>query len=166
MTTFPKRLMRIVALVLVLALLLPLVACRKSADPQQDPTAEKSTYTVQVKTAGGKPFRLMTMTREAQMVTNDDEDYATVMVCASTEFATEALLSSAVYGNNDVILAAARGMGKEFVPVDLELKPFASSEISEMSTESKNTYTAVLAIVPAALVLGTGVFVLVRRKYS
>ena len=120
----------------------------------------------QVKTAGGKPFRLMTMTREAQMVTNDDEDYATVMVCASTEFATEALLSSAVYGNNDVILAAARGMGKEFVPVDLELKPFASSEISEMSTESKNTYTAVLAIVPAALVLGTGVFVLVRRKYS
>ena len=120
----------------------------------------------QVKTAGSKPFRLMTMTRESQMVTNDDQDYATVMVCASTEFATESLLSSAVYGNNDVILAAARGMGKEFVPVDLELKPFASSEISEMSTESKNTYTVVLTVIPAALVLGTGVFVLVRRKYS
>ena len=53
MTTFQKRLMRIVALVLVLALLLPLVACRKDDDPQQDPTAEKITYTVKVLAANG-----------------------------------------------------------------------------------------------------------------
>ena len=121
---------------------------------------------VQVSNAAGKPFKLMTITREAQMVTNEDEDYATVMVCASTEFATEALLSSAVYGNTDILLSSARGMGKEFIPVDLDLKPFASTEISEMSTEDKNLYTVLLAAVPAALVIGTGVFVLVRRKYS
>lgn len=130
------------------------------------PSAVAMANGVQVKTAANEPFKLMTITREMQMVTNDDEDYATVMVCASTEFATEALLTSPVYGNDDVILAAARGMGKEFVPVDLELKPFASSDISEMSTESKNTYTVVLTVVPAALMLCTGVFVLVRRKYS
>jgi hypothetical protein len=57
-------------------------------------------------------------------------------------------------------------MGKEFIPVDLDIKPFASTEISEMSTEAKNSYTVILAVVPAAIVIGAGVFVLVRRKYS
>ena len=113
-----------------------------------------------------KFHKLMTLTRETRMIDNENADDAYVLVCASTEFASEKLLGSAVYGNNDVILSAARSMGKEFVPVDLDIKPFASTEISEMTTESKNTYTAVLAIVPAVIVLGAGVFVLVRRKYS
>ena len=56
MTTFPKRLMRTIALVLVLAMLLPLVACRKNDQPQEDPMAEKVTYTVQIKSAGGTPL--------------------------------------------------------------------------------------------------------------
>ncbi len=110
--------------------------------------------------------RLMTMTRESRNIDGQNYDYAYVMVCASTEFATEKLLGSAVYGNDDVILAAARGMGKEVVPVDLKIKPFASTEISDITTETKNTYTAVLAIVPAVIIIGVGVFVLVRRKYS
>ena len=110
--------------------------------------------------------RLVTMTRETRMIDNENVDYAHVMVCASTEFANEKLLGSAVYGNQDVILSAARGMGKEFVAVDLDIKPFASTEISEMTTQSKTTYTVVLAVVPAIIVIGLGVFVLVRRKYS
>ncbi len=121
---------------------------------------------IRVEGAEADPIKLMTITREAQMVTNEDEDYATVMVCASTEFATEAMLSSATYGNTDVLLSAARGMGKEFIPVDLDVKPFASIEISGMTTEAKNRYTVLLTVIPAALVIGTGVFVLVRRKYS
>ena len=121
---------------------------------------------IRVGGAETEPFKLMTITRESQMVTGEDEDYATVMVCASTEFATGALLSSATYGNADLLLSAARGMGKEFIPVDLDLKPFASTEISGMSTEAKNRYTVLLTVIPAALVVGVGVFVLVRRKYS
>ncbi len=109
--------------------------------------------------------RLMTMSRETRNIDGENYNQAYVMVCASTDFASEKLLGSAVYGNGDVILAAARGMGKEFVPVDLAVKPFASTDISEMTTESKNTYTAVLAIVPAVIIIGVGVFVLVRRKY-
>lgn len=120
----------------------------------------------EVARAGEDLFKLMTITRESRQIDNTNTDYATVMVCASTDFATEPMLSSAVYGNNDVILAAARGMGKEFIPVDLELKPFASTKISEMSTQDKNRDTALLAIVPAAVVIGLGIFVLVRRKYS
>ena len=121
---------------------------------------------IRVEGAETEPFKLMTITREVQMVTGEDEDYSTVMVCASTEFATEALLSSATYGNADLLLSAARGMGKEFIPVDLEIKPFASTEISGMTTEAKNRYTVLLAVIPATIVVGVGVFVLVRRKYS
>ena len=110
--------------------------------------------------------RLVTLTRETRMIDNENVDYAHVMVCASTEFANEKLLGSAVYGNQDVILSAARGMGKEFVAVDLKIKPFASTEISKMTTQSKTTWTTVLAVVPAVIVTGFGVFVLVRRKYS
>ena len=110
--------------------------------------------------------RLVTLTRETRMIDNENADYAHVMVCASTDFATEKLLGSAVYGNQDVILSAARGMGKEFVAVDLKIKPFASTEISEMTTQSKTAYTTVLATVPTVIVIGLGVFVLVRRKYS
>lgn len=110
--------------------------------------------------------RLMTLTRETRMIDNENVDYAHVMVCASTDFATEKLLGSAVYGNEDVILSAARGMGKEFVAVDLQIKPFASTEISEMTTEEKNNWTTWLAVIPSVIIVGVGVFVLVRRKYS
>ena len=121
-----------------------------------------------VKTVGTeyKFQRLLTITRETRMIDNENVDYANVMVCASTEFATEKLLGSAVYGNEDVILSAARGMGKEFVAVDLSPKPFASTEISNMTTEAKTTATVLLATIPAVIVVGLGVFVLIRRKYS
>ena len=110
--------------------------------------------------------RLLTITRETRMIDNTNVDYAHVMVCASTDFATEKLLGSAVYGNEDVILSAARGMGKEFVAVDLSPKPFASTDISKMTTQAKTTYTVLLATIPAVIVIGLGVFILVRRKYS
>jgi len=89
-----------------------------------------------------------------------------VIVCASTEFATESMLSSAVYGNSDVLLATTRDLGKELVPVDIDYKMFASTEISSMTTRSKNVWTTLLAVIPTVLIIGTGVFVLVRRKYS
>lgn len=53
MTIYQKRFMRIAALVLCFALLLPLAACRRNEQPQQDPDVETKTYTVQVRTAGG-----------------------------------------------------------------------------------------------------------------
>ena len=48
-------------------------------------------------------------------MTKDDRSF--VGVCASTEFASDALLDSAVYGNADVLLSLLRSMGRELVPV-------------------------------------------------
>lgn len=60
MTKFQKQMFRFVALVLVAALMLPMVACRKQEQPgeqQQEPqNTAPATYTVQVKSAGGIPL--------------------------------------------------------------------------------------------------------------
>ena len=79
-------------------------------------------------------FRLMTLTSEERTVqetnymTKDDRSF--VGVCASTEFASDALLDSAVYGNADVLLSLLRSMGRELVPVKtLEFKGFKKYEI-------------------------------------
>ena len=106
-------------------------------------------------------YKLMTITRE-QQITENEAEFSSVIVCASTEFANEA----AVYGNSDVLLATTRDLGKELVPVDLKYKMFASTEISSMTTQSKNAWTAVLAVVPTLLIIGTGIVILVRRRYS
>ncbi len=113
-----------------------------------------------------EPFKLMTITREAQMVSNDDEDYSYVLACASTDFASQDFLQSNVYGNSDVLISALRSMGKETIVVDLDFKPFASTEIESITTAEANQYTIILTVVPATVVLGLGIYIVVRRKYS
>jgi len=113
-----------------------------------------------------EPFKLMTITRESRMVDNTNADYSYVLACGSTEFATEDLLESAVYGNTDVLLSALRSMGKELVIVGLKHKPFASTDIEIITTAQANQYTIVLTVIPAVVVFGLGIFVMVRRKYA
>lgn len=128
-----------------------------------------------VEIAGGKEiakaddlnlFHLMTVTRESRMVDNTNEDYSYVVACGSTEFLSNPLLQSNTYGNTDVMLSALRAMGKELAIVDLKHKPFASTEIQNITTAEANGWTVALIIIPAILSLGIGIFVLVRRKYS
>lgn len=113
-----------------------------------------------------EPFRLMTITRESRMVDNTNADYSYVLASGSTQFAIEDLLESAVYGNTDVLLSALRSMGKELVIVGLEHKPFASTDIEIITTAQANQYTVVLTVIPAVVVFGLGIFVMVRRKYA
>lgn len=110
-------------------------------------------------------YKLMTITRESQIVDNEPV-YSSVIVCASTEFVSETMLASPTYGNSDVLLSTSRNLGEELIPVDLDYKMFASTEITTMTTQSKNVWTTVLAVIPAVIVIGVGVFVLVRRRYS
>ena len=86
--------------------------------------------------------------------------------CTSTDFATEKFLQSAVYGNSDLLLSTLRTVGREVVPVGLTLVPFAESRISSITTKQATQYTVVLTIVPAVIMFGLGLYVIVRRKYS
>ena len=108
----------------------------------------------------------MTVTRESRMVDNTNSDYSYVLACGSTQFASEDMLQSTVYGNTDVLLSAMRSMGKELVTVGLDHKPFASTDIDTITTQQANQYTVVLTAVPAAIIFGLGIFVMVRRKYA
>jgi hypothetical protein len=112
------------------------------------------------------PFKLMTVTRESRMVDNTNADYSYVLACGSTQFACQDMLQSAVYGNTDVLLSALRSMGKELVTVDLKHKPFASADIDTITVSQANQYTIVLTVVPAVVIFGLGIFVMIRRKYA
>ncbi len=116
------------------------------------------------------PFHLMTITHRP--VSEQETNYTSVtydsyvLACGSLEFATEKYLASAVYGNSDVLLSATTFMGRDVVPVGLEFKPFASFDISDITDAEANRYTLILTILPPVIILGIGIVVLVRRKYS
>jgi hypothetical protein len=111
------------------------------------------------------PLKLMTITRESRMVDNENEDYSYVLACGSTDFLSSTLLLSNTYGNTDLMLSALRATGREFIPVGLKLKPFASTDIETLTTARANRYTLVLIIAPTLITAIAGVYVLVRRKY-
>ncbi len=111
------------------------------------------------------PYRLMTITMETQMI--DNEAYQSyVVVCPSTEYAAAGLLQSNTYGNHEILYATFRSVGKEYVPSNIDRKPFAQVDIEGLTTQDANTYTAVLVIVPAAIAFVAGLYVIIRRKYA
>ncbi len=112
------------------------------------------------------PFKLMTITRESRMVDNENADYSYVVACGSTDFLSSTLLLSNTYGNTDLMLSALRATGREFVPVGLKLKPFATTDIQTLTTAQANRYTIVLIAAPALITAIAGVYVLVRRRYA
>jgi len=116
------------------------------------------------------PFRFMTFTRRSESVQETNWLSANlnslVLACGSLDFATEKYLNSAVYGNSDVLLSATTLMGRDTVPVGIDFKPFASFDISDITDAEANRYTILLAVLPAVAIMGVGIVVLVRRKYS
>ncbi|MBP5292737.1 MAG: Gldg family protein [Clostridia bacterium] len=120
----------------------------------------------------GGNYPLMTLTTESH--TEQESSYtsvshtAFVLACASTDFASDTLLQSEVYGNADVLLGALRSMGKEVVAVNIPWKPFNSTTIKEdyIQESQARTVTVVMALIPAVLCLAAGVFVVVRRRFA
>ena len=116
------------------------------------------------------PFKFMTITSRNSSIS--DSSYmstaqnAYVLACGSLEFATAKYLDSTVYGNADVLLSATTLMGRDSVPIGLSFKPFASFDISDITDAEANRYTLLLTLIPPVIILGIGIFVLVRRKYS
>jgi hypothetical protein len=121
--------------------------------------------------AGQYPFSLMTLTVENR--TTQETNYSVAQepsyVCciASTEFLSDTVLASDAYGNADVVLGTLRSMGREVIPVTLEFKAFMLWDIAETVTEKTNPMPILvaLAVIPALICFGVGIFFNVRRKY-
>ena len=124
------------------------------------------------------PFVFMTLTEEYRIysepvydvVGNQIQNYeygkasSYVAAFSSVEFATEQYLMSSSYGNSEVLLRALREMGKEAVPLSLPIKPFEDTNIENIDAGAANTWTAILAILPALSATVVGLVVLIRRK--
>lgn len=117
------------------------------------------------------PFRLMTITEEERLVgegTGYNNARLSSYVCAfgSTEFASNASLSSSAYANTDVLLSTLRTVGKEVTPVGLDFKELYDAEIDEDYNPQASAVmqTVLLAALPAVVALTSGCVVLTRRK--
>lgn len=118
-------------------------------------------------------FKLMTLSSESRIVQQGSSDTqglnipSYVAVCASTEMVSDELLTSASYGNTDLMLACLRGLGREIIPVDIPFKALPELEMdSRAYTKGGATATTIcLAAIPAAICFGIGIYVCVKRKY-
>lgn len=122
------------------------------------------------KASAVNPLKLMTVSTESRMVVENEtlgtgmNETSYVIACGSTDFASQSLLQSNSYGNSTFLEYALRTVGKEPVPVGVKFKPFGDYTIDTITTSEATQYTVVLTVVPALLALGSGIFVIVRRK--
>lgn len=118
-------------------------------------------------------FRFMTLSAENRtiMETNylSTNEPSYVAVFGSTEFASNAVLDSAAYGNADALLSTLRAMGREVMPADLEFKAFKVYEVdTDAYTPNPKTMlvtTALMTLMPMLACALAGVYVTVTRKY-
>ncbi len=87
-----------------------------------------------------------------------------VGVVTSTRFLEEEFLQSAVYGNTDAMMRSFEIVGKELTTEGLTIKPFASTDISTITTAQMLRWTIGLSITPAILITVLAVVILVRRR--
>ena len=123
--------------------------------------------TVVQKATKTDPFKLMavsTQTYYEQEKYTTISDSAYVMLCGSTDFASEKYLTSNAYGNEDLLLQAFDMCGREPVPVGLDFQQFANYEIESITSGDATKYTIIFTVAPLVIALCVGVFVLVRRK--
>lgn len=122
------------------------------------------------------PYMLMTISSETITEAGDRNGYTTVshdsyvVAYASTEFLCDELLASNSYGNADMLAGTLRSLGKDSMAaiIDQYLKPFAETEVSDgyITDTSKTSYTTLLALIPALILFGSGIFVMTRRKFA
>jgi hypothetical protein len=116
--------------------------------------------------AGGRPVDRTAEGYNLVTLTSDATTNASVLVCSSTEFATESTLQSGVYDNGAFLLTAMEAMGKEEVPVRLKPQPFSDDTIHILTTANARNITIALVAVPVLLVTAAGLIVLIRRKFA
>ena len=87
-----------------------------------------------------------------------------VGVVSSVNFATRTYLQSAVYDNGDVLLTLFEKIGDRKAPTGLTIKPFASYDISTITTAQMLRWTIALTAIPATVILVVAVVVLIKRR--
>ena len=87
-----------------------------------------------------------------------------VGVVASVNFSAKNFLQSAVYHNGDVLFHLFDVVGEQSTPAGLTIKPFASYDISTITTAQMLRWTIALTAIPAVVITAVAVVVLVKRR--
>ncbi len=124
-------------------------------------------------TSDQNQFKLMTLSLESRsrMETNylSTNEPSYVAVFTSTEFASDTVLSSAAYGNADVLSSTLLTMGHEVELANLEFKAFKiyemDTDVYPVDTGDMVAVTVVMTVLPVVLCILVGVVVFVKRKY-
>ncbi len=116
--------------------------------------------------AGGRAVERTTEGYNLITLTEDTSTGGEVFVCSSIEFANEASLHSGVYDNGPFLLTAMQEMGAENVPTHLASQPLSDDTIHILTTRGARSITILLVALPTLAALGTGLTVLLRRKFA
>ncbi|MBE6595004.1 MAG: hypothetical protein E7644_04325 [Ruminococcaceae bacterium] len=111
------------------------------------------------------PFSYMLLGCQTRGNADGTRTNSYVLAVSSTSFVTEGAMSTS-YGNNAVLSYACNTMGTLVVPVDIDCKYYANSEIATITSKAANQFTVILTVVPTAIVFIAGIYVMVRRKYA
>ena len=70
------------------------------------------------------------------------------------------------YGNSELLMKLFYETGKENIPSSIPITLFADTTIETLTVKRANAYTLVLTVLPAAIIFGVGIYVMIRRKHS
>lgn len=135
---------------------------RREVAPVLTSTVTTGEYDNSEKTDAQAPFNLLTVTRELYVKENN-RYYSYVMVCGTTDFADDDYLYNA-YGNDDILYAAMRVMGKETVPTNINYK-YLEDESLEITNAEANKWTVIVTALLPLAVFAVGTVIQIRRKH-
>ncbi len=93
-------------------------------------------------------------------------DNASLLACSSIDFASEASMYPIAFDNSPFFLTAVGAMGKSDIPIHLMAFPIETDTIHILTTSDARNITLALTLIPATVVLATGLIILIRRKYA
>jgi hypothetical protein len=115
-----------------------------------------------VERASDEPFVLMAMASQKC----ENGKTACIVASASSEFACEDAMQSAVLGNSKTMAKLYKHMGRYNAPSELVFKTFGSTEIEGLSQRNATIITVLMIAIPTVACATVGTVVLIRRKNS
>lgn len=107
-------------------------------------------------------YPIVTISRE-EGIKDNDYFHSYVFVCSSPEFISDKYINSNSYANSDIILSAARLIGREKIVADIDIKVFDDTSL-DVTAAVANRWTVALTLIPATVAAIVGITVCIRRR--
>lgn len=88
-----------------------------------------------------------------------------MLLCASTEFANNAMIESDIYSNKNLIISALYDANDGYVPLNIDVKNVKDEGLDRTEREAR-LWTLLIAVLIPAAVATVGIIVYARRKHS